>query len=66
MFDFLNGLGLPLKYAILCGAGALFGVFLARVLGIAGAELDYLGTVIAGAAGGAIGGYICKRRGRTN
>ena len=66
MFDFLNGLGLPLKYAILCGVGALLGVVLVRVLGIAGAELDYLTTIVAGTVGGAIGGYMRQRRGRTN
>jgi len=66
MFDFLNRLGLPLKYAILCGAGALLGVFLARIAGIPGAELDYLSTAVAGTVGGAIGGYIRKRRGKTS
>jgi len=66
MFDFLNGLGLPLKYAILMSAGLLFGTLLVQLSGLASSQPDYLATAIAGAIGGAIGGYIRKRRGKTN
>lgn len=65
MFDFLNVLGLPLKYAILMSAGVLLGALLAQLSGLASSEPDYLVTAVVGAIGGAIGGYIRKRKGKT-
>ena len=65
MFNFLNRLGLPVKYAILSFSGALLGVFLAKTFGYSG-MINYISTPIAAAIGGAIGGWLRQRKGRVN
>ena len=48
MFDFLNRFGLPVKYAILCFVGALFGVFLAKTFGYGSDTINYREPLIIG------------------
>ncbi|PRY22512.1 hypothetical protein CLV78_10652 [Aliiruegeria haliotis] len=62
MLDFLNPLGLPIKYAIIGAIACPFGVFLAGLLGFG--ATGYIPTMVGGAIGGAVGGYIRKRRGK--
>lgn len=63
MFDSLNKLGLPLKYAILGSFGCLLGVFIAGMIGVS--ATGYIPSFIGGGIGGAIAGLIRKRRGMT-
>ena len=62
MFDFLNRFGLPIKYAVLSFFGVIFGVFLAKFFGYD--TMNYISTPIAGAVGGAIGGWLRQRKGK--
>ena len=66
MFDFLNKLGLPLKYAILSFFGVIIGIFLANTFGYGSESLNYVTTPIAGAVGGAISGWMRQRKGKTD
>ncbi|WP_415406505.1 hypothetical protein ACLHDG_12125 [Sulfurovum sp. CS9] len=66
MFDFLNRFGLPVKYAVLCFAGGFLGVFLAKTFGYGSDTINYISTPIAAAVGGAIGGWLRQRKGRTD
>ena len=61
MFDFLNALGLPAKYAIICFVFGGVGVFMTGMFGYG--DGNYLPMMIATGIGGGIAGYICKRRG---
>lgn len=64
MFDKLNKYGLPVKYAILCFAGGIVGVFLANLFSYNQGGLHYIMTPIAAGIGGAIAGFIRKRQGK--
>lgn len=64
MFSFLNRFGLPLKYAILCGAGALVGTAIAGLI-LPDYAPQYLSVLIGGTAGGAIAGWYRQRKGMT-
>ncbi len=67
MFDFLNKLGLPLKYAIIGLIGGVLVVFLSRTLGLGSALLqDYTTIPLASALGGAIGGWMRQRKGKVD
>ena len=66
MFNFLNRFGLPVKYAVLSFCGVIFGVFLAKTFGYDNGTINYISTPIAGAVGGAIGGWLRQRKGRTD
>jgi len=62
MFDFLNPLGLPLKYGIICFVFGGVGVFLARLIGVGEQDVSYLSMMVATGIGGVIAGFIRKRR----
>jgi len=66
MFDFLNRFGLPVKYAILSFFGVILGIFIANTFGYGNNTINYISTPIAGAVGGAIGGWLRQRKGRTD
>ncbi len=66
MFDFLNKFGLPVKYAVLSLFGAFLGVFLAKTFGYTSDAINYVSTPVAAAIGGAIGGWMRQRKGRTD
>ncbi len=66
MFDRLNQLDLPVRWAILGAIFGLIGAIISDLLGLTPFSSGVLGTVIAGALGGYVGGYIRKRRGMHN
>ncbi|MBW1636559.1 MAG: hypothetical protein JRC87_05130 [Deltaproteobacteria bacterium] len=65
MLDFLNRFGLPVKYAIIGAVSVTAGVFFAGILGM-NIAMSYFSAAISGAAGGAIGGWIRQRKGKSN
>ncbi len=66
MLDGLNKLGLPVKYAIICAGGGLGAAFLANIFGLNRGGATYLSTLIACGIGGAIGGWLRKRKGKNS
>ena len=64
MFNGLNKLGLPMKYAIIGAVSVVVGVFLFQFLGIYSAGMSYLNALIAGVIGGAVGGWIRQKQGK--
>jgi len=66
MFNSLNKLGLPVKYAILCGIGAALGIIIFGALGFSDGTFTPLNALVAGAVGGAIGGWIRQRQGKSS
>ena len=65
MFNGLDRFGLPIKYALLGLFGGGVALAVAVVLGWQAGE-NVVGTLIALAAGGYIGGMIRRRQGRTS
>ena len=63
MFNKLNKLGLPIKYAIIAFLGGVIGVFIANMTGFNDGSVKYISTAIAAGAGGAVGGWIRQRKG---
>ena len=61
MFNFLNKLGLPAKYAILGAVGGLIVIFLSNLLGLP-LIFSYTATVNVGAMGGLIVGLLRQRK----
>ena len=62
--EVLDRMGLPGKYALLCCLGAAFGCW---VVGLINPEqsLDYVSSMVGGAIGGGIVGWIRQRRNKT-
>ncbi len=65
MLDFMNPLGLPVKYAILGAIALVAGVYLSGLLGM-NIAMSYLSAAITGVIGGAVGGYLRQKQGKTN
>jgi len=65
MFNKLNQFGLPVKYAILGVVGVVIGLFLADLFDFYTRTASYLSMLIAGGVGGAIGGWIRQRQGKS-
>ena len=63
MFNFLNKLGLPAKYAILGAIGGIIVIFLSDLLGLP-LIFSYIATVNVGAMGGLIVGLLRQRKGK--
>ncbi len=65
MFDSLNKYGLPTKFAIIGLVGGLIGAFISHKMQLNdGSAIYYVGTPIAAAMGGAIGGWFKDRDGK--
>ena len=64
MLDGLNRYGLPVKYGVLGFVGCLIGVFLYNMSGLGNGSINYIMAAIAGGVGGAVGGWIRRRKGR--
>ncbi|WP_457606198.1 hypothetical protein [Nitratifractor sp.] len=56
---------LILKYAVIGAVSVVSGVYLAALFGYT-TSMGYPAVAIAGAAGGAFGGWMRQRRGKTN
>jgi divalent metal cation (Fe/Co/Zn/Cd) transporter len=65
MFNGLDRFGLPIKYALLALFGGGVALAVAVVLGWQAGD-NVVGTLIALAVGGYVGGMIRKRQGRTS
>lgn len=66
MLDGLNRYGLPTKYGVVGFFAGIIGAFLSEMLGFTDAGLStYMTTPIATAIGGAIGGWLRQRSGKT-
>ncbi len=63
MFDFLNKYGLPVKYAVIGLLGGVLWLIIANIIGYE--THNQVAGLIAFTVGGAIGGYIRKRRGKS-
>jgi len=67
MFDKLDKFGLPIKYGVMGFVGGIIGAVLSQALQLNdGGSSSILGYPIAGAVGGAIGGWLRQRGGKQN
>ena len=67
MFNSLNRLGLPAKYAVLYSAGAVIFLFIWNMVGAGtGEPMVYPIAVVLGAVWGAGKGYLRKKQGLTS
>ena len=67
MFNSLNFLGLPLKYAIIYSAGAVIFLFIWNLIGVGSGEpMVYPIAVVLGAIWGAGKGNLRKKQGLTS
>lgn len=60
MLNFLNPLGLVVKYAIIGVLGSILSIFIVSYLGMS-IDMSYTTAALAGLVGGAIGGFIRKK-----
>jgi hypothetical protein len=65
MLERLNRLGLPTKYAIVGFFGGLIGSLISWAVGLTD-DVSYVAIPLGTALGGAVGGWLRQRRGRTS
>ncbi len=66
MFSSLDKFGLPVKYAVIGAFGGVIAAAAFYLFGLADEDYSPVATIVGCAAGGAIGGWIRQRRGKSS